>query len=362
VLFNKLESGLVAYETERGLFHAQAAGWQRFHLLWTFRNFNSLPVKLLNAREQRLVEDLYRTKLVHLPKHPNRDFVIGTVEQYRPAPVPETVVPKENLTRVVAPIPEKKKRARARREAFSRTAAVRRSFVMVGGAIFVLLAVFAWDHIQARPASAAAMMPGVENFKQPSAQETVPKIGVAFPATQAASNDLPTPPSTEVALATAPHMQATPSDDVSKQSHVIAEPKVSTIAMVAHTPNRDVHKPKAEPRISDSAANLEADTASRIQISRSPARIVYPSYPPTNVKGKVALKATLTVEGTVSGIEILSGDHILAGAAAKAVRRWHFAPYYRDGKAVETETNVSVSFIAPDAIVISFPSAASFSR
>jgi protein TonB len=76
----------------------------------------------------------------------------------------------------------------------------------------------------------------------------------------------------------------------------------------------------------------------------------------------VALKAFLSAEGTVSGVKILSGDHILADAAARAVRRWHYAPYYQDGKPVETETNVSVSFIAPDAIVISFPSTLSLAR
>ena len=80
------------------------------------------------------------------------------------------------------------------------------------------------------------------------------------------------------------------------------------------------------------------------------------------MKGKIALKAILTTDGAVSDIKIFSGDRILAGAAARAVRHWHFAPYYQDGKAVETETNVSVSFIAPDAIVISFPSTVSFAR
>jgi hypothetical protein len=44
------------------------------------------------------------------------------------------------------------------------------------------------------------------------------------------------------------------------------------------------------------------------------------------------------------------------------VRRWHYVPYYRDGQAVETETNVNISFIAPDAVVISFPSTISLSR
>jgi len=136
---------------------------------------------------------------------------------------------------------------------------------------------------------------------------------------------------------------------------------VETVARAAKDP--EVHKRTIESKLAHAAAAAaEPDSLSRIQISRSPARIVYPVYPETNVKGKVALKAFLSTEGTVSGVQILSGDRILAEAAVRAVRRWHCAPYYQDGRPVETETNVSISFMAPDVIVISFPSSLSFSR
>ena len=66
--------------------------------------------------------------------------------------------------------------------------------------------------------------------------------------------------------------------------------------------------------------------------------------------------------GPCPRLEVLSGEQILAEAAVRAVRRWHYAPYYRDGQALETETNVNVSFIARDAVVISFPPTISVSR
>jgi TonB family protein len=114
------------------------------------------------------------------------------------------------------------------------------------------------------------------------------------------------------------------------------------------------------------SAEISADMAqtapARVEIARPPAKLVYPIYPSTNIRGKVALRAILRADGTVSEVRVLSGELILAEAAARAVRRWHYLPYYSDGQAVETETNVNVSFIARDAVVVSFPSTVSLSR
>ena len=374
MLLDKLESGLLTYETEQGLFHAQASGWQRFHLLWTFRNFNSLPVKLLKAREQRLVESLYRTKLIHLRNHPGQDLVIGTVEHYKPTPVLEAVAAKKDLpTAMARPLETKNKREMKRSPkpktiSSSKFGAVKRYFVFAGGAVCALIAILGWDHIQARPASAAAIPPRIELVQRTSPAENLatpqPQLGTP----QGTGNDVQPLHSAQVAVPAIPQVPApVASDEAGKQSQAPAVPRghssavpVETVARAAKDP--EVHKRTSERKIAESVADTEPDSLSRIQVSRSPARIVYPIYPPTNVKGKVALKAFLSAEGTVSGVKILSGDHILADAAARAVRRWHYAPYYQDGKPVETETNVSVSFIAPDAIVISFPSTLSLAR
>jgi outer membrane biosynthesis protein TonB len=376
VLLDKLESGLLAYETEQGLFHAQASGWQRFHLLWTFRNFNSLPVKLLKAREQRLVESLYRTKLIHLPNHPGQDLVIGTVEHYKPTPVLDAITAKNDLPAAIAPPLETKNKREMKRSpkphtiSSNKVGRVKRYFVFAGGAVCALIAILGWDHIQARPASAAAIAPRVELLQQTSSAEDVATPAQPQSATtQSTGNDVQPLPSAQVAVPAVPQVPAAAvaSDEASKESQMPAVGQgqssaipVETVARAANDP--EAHKRTIERKIAESVADTEPDSLSRIQVSRSPARIVYPIYPPTNVKGKVALKAFLSAEGTVSGVKILSGDHILADAAARAVRRWHYAPYYQDGKPVETETNVSVSFIAPDAIVISFPSTLSLAR
>jgi hypothetical protein len=60
---------------------------ERVYLLWTFRNFTSLPLVVLNHRQQKLVDRLCsQQKFVFLPFE-NRGFeqpLIGTVERLFP--------------------------------------------------------------------------------------------------------------------------------------------------------------------------------------------------------------------------------------------------------------------------------------
>lgn len=229
MLLDKLESGLLAYETEQGLFHAQASGWQRFHLLWTFRNFHSLPVKLLNPGEQRLVESLYRTKLTRLP-NPNRDFVIGTVEQYKPTPVLEAVASRINIPAAIAPSLETKDKPEVKRSpkpsaiGSTKVGRVKRYFVFAGGAVCALITVFGWDHIQARPASAAAMAPSIEFVQQTSPAERVATPQPQLAKTQSTGNDVVPLPTAQGAVPAVPPAPAVASDEATKQSQLPAAP------------------------------------------------------------------------------------------------------------------------------------------
>ena len=62
---------------------------ERVYLLWTFRNFTSLPLVVLNHRQQKLVDRLYsQQKFVSLAFE-NTTFdqlLIGTVERLSPRP------------------------------------------------------------------------------------------------------------------------------------------------------------------------------------------------------------------------------------------------------------------------------------
>jgi protein TonB len=78
------------------------------------------------------------------------------------------------------------------------------------------------------------------------------------------------------------------------------------------------------------------------------ARKVPPVYPTEakdqGLQGVVLMNVRIDKEGSVSNVEVVSGEPSLAAAAVEAVRQWKYRPYLLNGKAVEVETQVQVSF------------------
>jgi protein TonB len=78
---------------------------------------------------------------------------------------------------------------------------------------------------------------------------------------------------------------------------------------------------------------------------------VPPIYPAMALQlrkeGVVQLLATIGKTGEISNVKILSGDSILARAAADAVLRWKYRPYLLNGNPVEIETQISIVFKTP---------------
>jgi len=66
--------------------------------------------------------------------------------------------------------------------------------------------------------------------------------------------------------------------------------------------------------------------------------------------GNVVLEILVADDGTVSNIHTISGDPALASAAADAVRRWRYQPYRVHNSPTQFQTDVSVSFAAPNQI------------
>ncbi len=76
---------------------------------------------------------------------------------------------------------------------------------------------------------------------------------------------------------------------------------------------------------------------------------VYPKFAQeAHIEGKVVLKATITKQGTIEGVQVLSGPKILAPSAADAVKTWKYKPYMLDGQPVAVETNITVVFGTAD--------------
>jgi TonB family protein len=103
-------------------------------------------------------------------------------------------------------------------------------------------------------------------------------------------------------------------------------------------------------------AAVAANVGSLPQIAEAPrSGFIYPVAPNPNLVGKVVLKAVVASDGTVKQVEVLSGDLALALAAASAVRHWRYAPVEVQGRAVEAQTQVTVSFLGDDAVSIILP-------
>lgn len=78
-------------------------------------------------------------------------------------------------------------------------------------------------------------------------------------------------------------------------------------------------------------------------------RRVEPIYPAlakaARIQGPVHLQATISKQGMIENLQVLSGHPMLAGAAVDAVRQWRYRPYLLNGEAVEVETEVTVNFV-----------------
>jgi protein TonB len=77
-------------------------------------------------------------------------------------------------------------------------------------------------------------------------------------------------------------------------------------------------------------------------------KLVPPTYPPLAVKarvsGLVVLEATLTAEGTVEEIRVISGHPLLINAAIECVKQWVYEPTYLNGIAIPIILTAKVSF------------------
>ena len=73
-----------------------------------------------------------------------------------------------------------------------------------------------------------------------------------------------------------------------------------------------------------------------------------PDYPPMarqlKIEGAVELEALVNEAGAVEKVNIVSGNPVLTGPAAEAIRKWKFTPFFWDGKAVKALVPVGLTF------------------
>ncbi len=90
----------------------------------------------------------------------------------------------------------------------------------------------------------------------------------------------------------------------------------------------------------------EADTAPNIIHREAPV------YPPlaraSRIEGMVVLSAVVAKDGSIAGLQTISGHPLLVRAALEAVSKWRYEPTVIDGQPVEVATRITVTFKLDD--------------
>jgi TonB family protein len=106
------------------------------------------------------------------------------------------------------------------------------------------------------------------------------------------------------------------------------------------------------------------DVVEPVSISEESARqllvhAVDPAYPQeamhSGIQGVVVLQALIGRDGTVRELHLMDGYFVLGRAALQAVKQWHFRPYLVNGRAVETQTILTLNFRLPVVSGVSQP-------
>jgi len=77
-------------------------------------------------------------------------------------------------------------------------------------------------------------------------------------------------------------------------------------------------------------------------------RRIQPNYPPlarqARVQGAVVLEATISENGEIVDLHVVSGHPMLVTAAVEAVKQWRYRPYLLNGQPVSVQTQIQVNF------------------
>ena len=384
----------LAFDTGRGLAYVQVSGKQRAYLLWTFRNFRSLPLKILNTRQRELVETLYRSPSIMEGRELDEATVIGTVDDFVPtlaadAPKPVTVeqwapeTPGNNSADVSTPtrhIP-----VHATVSPFTFPALARKAGA---GALIALMVVVGWQQLRSRPVVSAstanpAAMPqasvansSIENHPVDTGAIVAPQSPISsstavspilIPQSSASETSAPPQVASSSPMAATHLSTASLKDVAASQSMATSQTPTSLHDTQSGTQQAPVKRGNNQIAANSShaismVAVEDSSAPLRVQISGPPRKLVYPLSPDDSTRGKVSLQAVVGYDGKVNQVKVLAGNRLLAAAAARAIREWRYQPFSENGQKLERETRITVSFIAADVVAVSFPETAQVSR
>jgi protein TonB len=200
------------------------------------------------------------------------------------------------------------------------------------------------------PVSTAPVQPAPAPEPAPAtSSESVPAA-----ASSAAGTSAATAPS-----AAAPG--AAPSSSTPGAASTPVTPSAETSGKVGAPVSKEVHSthPVSNPPSASapaSSASSAAATAHASDILEVPedyaddqvihrVRAVYPKQARgRKLQGTVVLQAIVDKKGKVNSLQLVSGDPVLAQAAADAVKQWRYKPYSHNGDPAEFQTRITVEF------------------
>ena len=96
------------------------------------------------------------------------------------------------------------------------------------------------------------------------------------------------------------------------------------------------------------AADQTASIAPSDSTKLEPIRIQKATYPEEarekQLQGQVWVKFSVSESGDVAGVEVISGDPVLAQAAADAAKKWKFKLFIKNGKPIAVTTKIPFDF------------------
>jgi len=280
----------------------------------------------------------------------------------------------------------------------AKSGGAKKIFLGIAAAVLVAAGVYAgWTYYQghatqpiSNPAPAKVATPPAA--PKPSGAQPAPAAPTAAPSSQSSAQPAASTPASATSATSDDNSDSTPDEDATPAS---TKPSASASSAPSKTASATKPAPaaapaplvvkggaappaKAMPAAPDAPApsligiaapgangplpNLGgSDTASRpvlqrLNVSQGVSqgllvKKVDPVYPASalslRIEGAVELLATISKNGDISQVQVLSGDKKLTGAAVDAVKRWKYKPYLLNGEPVEIQTQVTIHFRLP---------------
>ena len=114
-------------------------------------------------------------------------------------------------------------------------------------------------------------------------------------------------------------------------------------------PNPDTPSPSSAPSSSSPPSSAPSSSpalpdSTKIELVKGE-RAIYPlAAEEQKLQGQVWVRLHISEAGDIEGVDVLSGDPILAAAAVSAIKKWKFKPYIKNGHPVKVLYKMPMDF------------------